>query len=184
MGRLGVIARGRRPRSNPAWILVTAAILAAPTAKAQPSTISGLVFDSLRMALLAGVMVQLSRTPFATRTGPDGRYRLVTQLRGRRTVTLSEPRLDRLMGTISGEVELAAGGEARSDFAIPRQLPAPAVLCADGKPESGTGGAVIGVVRDSSTGLPISGGPVAAYWKSDSPDSAGVRVESGRMAVS
>jgi hypothetical protein len=121
MWLLGVIARGRRPRSNPAGIRIAAAMLAAPAAQTQPSIISGLVFDSLRMAPLAGVTVQLSRTPFATRTGPDGRYRLVTQLRGRRTVTLSEPRLDRLMGTISGEVELAAGGEVRFDFAIPRR---------------------------------------------------------------
>ena len=97
--------------------LVAAAILAAPAAQAQPSIISGLVFDSLRLAPLAGVTVRLSRTPFATRTGPDGRYRLVTQLRGRRTITLTEPRLDRLIGTVIGEVELVAGGEARFDFA-------------------------------------------------------------------
>jgi hypothetical protein len=170
-------------RGRFAGVLVAAAMLAAPAAQAQPSTISGLVFDSLRMLPLAGVTVQLSRTPYATRTGPDGRYRLVTQVRGRRTITLTEPRLDRLMGTISGEVELATGGEVRFDFAIPRRPPAPAALCADSTPESQTGGAVVGVVRDSSTGLPISGAPVAAYWKSDSPDSTGVRkgvrVESG-----
>ncbi|HSE51528.1 MAG TPA: carboxypeptidase regulatory-like domain-containing protein [Gemmatimonadales bacterium] len=157
-------------------------MLTPPAALAQPSVVTGVVFDSLRMVPLAGVTVQLARTPFATRTGADGRYRLVTQVRGRRTVTLSEPRLDRLMGTVSGEVELAAGTEARFDFSIPRLPPAPAALCADSPPESRTG-AVVGVVRDSATGLPISGAPVAAYWKSDTPDSAGVRkgfrVESG-----
>jgi hypothetical protein len=58
---LGVIARGRRPRSNPTGILMTAAMLAPPAALAQPSVVSGLVFDSLRMAPLAGVTVQLSR---------------------------------------------------------------------------------------------------------------------------
>jgi hypothetical protein len=170
-------------RGRFAGVLFFAAILGAPALLAQPSTISGLVFDSLRMTPLAGVTVQLSRTPYATRTGADGRYRLVTQVRGRRTVTLSEPRLDRLMGTVSGEVELAAGGEARFDFAIPRRPPAPTALCADSTPESRILGAAVGVVRDGATGLPISGAPVAAYWKSDSPDSSGVRkgfrVESG-----
>lgn len=172
-----MIRRGFAP------IVVSAALLTPPAALAQSSVLTGLVFDSLRMAPLAGVTVQLSRTPFATRTGPDGRYRLVTQVRGRRTITLSEPRLDRLMGTVSGEVELAAGTEARFDFAIPRRPPAPTALCADSTPESRTAGAVLGVVRDSATGLPISGAPVAAYWKSDTPDSTGVRkgfrVESG-----
>ena len=157
-------------------------MFAPSAALAQPSVVTGLVFDSLRMAPLAGVTVQLARTPYATRTGSDGRYRLVSQVRARRTVTLSEPRLDRLMGTVSGEVELVAGGEARFDFAIPSRPPAPAALCAEGSPESRTG-AVLGVVRDSATGLPISGAPVAAYLKSDSPDSVGVRkgfrVESG-----
>ncbi|HJR35079.1 MAG TPA: hypothetical protein VJ817_09040, partial [Gemmatimonadales bacterium] len=101
---LGVIARGRRPRSNPAAILIAVAMFAPSAALAQPSVVTGLVFDSLRMAPLAGVTVQLARTPYATRTGSDGRYRLVSQVRARRTVTLSEPRLDRLMGTVSGEV--------------------------------------------------------------------------------
>lgn len=164
-------------------LLTSAAMLGAPAVQAQSSTISGLVFDSLRMVPLAGATIQLARTPYATRTGPDGHYRLVTQVRGRRTVTLSEPRLDRLMGSVTGEVELVPGGDVRFDFAIPRYPPAPGALCSDGTPESRTGGAVVGVVRDSTTGLPISGAPVAAYWKSDSPDSAGVRrgvrVESG-----
>lgn len=162
--------------------MVSAAMLVPPAALAQPSVVTGLVFDSLRMAPLAAVTVQLARTPYATRTGPDGRYRLATQVRGRRTVTLSEPRLDRLIGTVSSEVDLVAGGETRFDFFIPSRPPAPAALCTDSTPESRTG-AVLGVVRDSATGLPISGASVAAYWKSDSPDSAGVRkgfrVESG-----
>lgn len=151
-----------------------AAIVTVLVVQGQPSVITGRVFDSLRMAPLAGVSVQLSGTPFATRSGADGTYRLVTELRGRRTLTFAEPRLDRLVGTVTSEVELTPGSEVHFDFAIPRRPPAPSALCTGGSPQTSAGGGVVGVVRDSSTGLPISGAIVAAYWLSDSPDTGGV----------
>lgn len=151
------------------------ALAAVPAAQGQPSVISGRVFDSLRMAPLAGVIVQISGTALEARTGLDGAYRLTTEHKGRRTLTLAEPRLDRLMGTVTSEVELAPGSEVRFEFAIPRRPPAPSVLCGDGSTRTPAGGAVVGVVRDSATGLPISGALVAAYWVPDSPDTGGVR---------
>lgn len=159
------------------------AMMAVPAVQAQPSVITGRVFDSLRMSPLAGVNVQLSGTAFATRTGADGTYRLIAEVRGRRTLTFSEPRLDRLMGTVTSEVELAPGSETLFGFAIPRRPPAPSALCTGDSAQASAGGGVIGVVRDSATGLPISGALVAAYWPSDSSDASGVRrgvkVESG-----
>jgi len=160
-----------------------AAIVAAPAAQGQSSVITGRVFDSLRMAPLAGVSVQLSGTALEARTGADGTYRLTTVLRGRRTLTLAEPRLDRLVGTVTSEVELTPGNAVRFDFAIPRRPPTPSALCIGGAAQSPVLGRVVGVVRDSASGLPISGAMVAAFWLPDSPDSGGarrgVKIESG-----
>ena len=150
--------------------------------QAQPAVVTGRVFDSLRLQPLARVTVQLSGTPFATTTGPDGTYRLAIDLQGKRTLTFTEPRLDRLLGALSSEVDLLRGSEVRVDVAIPRVLPSPMVLCGGGSADTiGVGGAV-GVVRDSSTGLPISGAAVTAFWRSeaDTGDSGrGLQTRSG-----
>jgi hypothetical protein len=162
---------------------VCAAILAVPAAQGQSSVVTGRVFDSLRMRPLGGVSVQLSGTALEARTGADGTYRLTTELKGRRTLTLAEPRLDRLVGTVTSEVELRPWTELRFDFAIPRRPPTPSALCIGGAEQSPVLGGMIGVVRDSTSGLPISGAMVAAYWLPDSPDSSGarrgVKIESG-----
>jgi hypothetical protein len=122
------------------------------------------------MAPLAGVNVRVSGTALETRTDADGNYRLTTDLQGKRIVTLAEPRLDRLLGTVTAEVTISTGAALRLDFAIPRTPPAPASLC----PASAQAGGALGVVRDSVTRLPISGAVVAAYWIPDSiADGAG-----------
>lgn len=156
------------------FVFAVLAFGAVPALWAQPSVITGRVFDSLRMTPLAGVTVQLARTPLATRTGAEGTYRLVTELRGRRTLTFSEPRLDRIMGTVTAEVELSSGSVAQFDLAIPGRPPAPGTVCPAPPADSRSAGAVVGVVRDSATGLPISTAMVAAYWLADSPDTGGV----------
>jgi hypothetical protein len=156
-------------------LLVLLAMAGVPAAQAQPSVITGRVFDSLRMAPLAGVSVQLSGTTLEARTGADGAYRLTTELKGRRTLILTEPRLDRLVGTVTSEVDLTPGSAVQFDFAIPRRPPAVSAVCTgDAAGTAGRGG-VVGVVRDSATGLPISGALVAAFWIPDTPDTGGVR---------
>ena len=137
---------------------------------AQPAVVTGRVFDSLRMQPLVRVTVELAGTPFAVQTDSAGRYRLASELKGKRTVRFSEPRLDRLLGAVSTEVELAPGAEIRLDISIPALRPVPAALCGVAPNDSATGGAV-GVVRDSATGLPISGAKVTAYWQATPPDS-------------
>lgn len=155
------------------WIrtLMGGAALAVAPLHAQPSLIVGRVFDSLRMKPLARVTVELAGTPFTVLTDADGQYRLTTEVKGKRTIRFSEPRLDRLVGAISSEVELTPGSEIRLDVSIPPTPPGPAVVCGLGPGESAAGGAALGVVRDSVTGLPISGAKVTAYWRATPPDS-------------
>lgn len=132
----------------------------------QSATISGTVYDSLRMRPMPDVAVTLSGA-VGTRTAADGSYRLVTVLKGKRTLVFSEPRLDRLIGSLASDVDLKPGADLQVNVVIPRLAPAPGELCRGSK-----GGALVGVVRDSASGLPVTAALVAAYWKGEG-DTAG-----------
>lgn len=147
-------------------------------AQTKSAIVVGRVFDSLRMTPLSRVRITLEGTTYQTSTDSNGVYRLVVDVRGRRTLTFSEPRLVRLIGLITSEVDLEPGSVSQFDFAIPRVPPSPFTICLTDGPTRDSKGAIVGVVRDSSTGLPISGALIASYWAKDTLETQGVRVES------
>jgi len=131
--------------------------------------VTGVVYDSVANAPLAGAVVQLvaadtgARGARSATSDPQGRFELRDVPRGWYTIGFLHPMLDSLglEPTLHG-VYVAGGGTTRSDLAIPPAARIRAALCRAAILDSTA--VVVGIVRDASDGAPIAGASVAAEW--------------------
>jgi hypothetical protein len=131
------------------------------------AAVSGVVYDSVARAPLAAAKVQLvpaDQTLSARTAVADsaGRYSFNGVADGRYTIGFFHPMLDSLgVDAPLKEVTVAGQRPVKVDLSIPSPGRLRTAVCAD---SIGTGGAVIGVVRDARTRAPMAGVTVEARW--------------------
>ncbi len=146
--------------------------------------VSGVVFDSLAGAPLAGATVQWAgvtdRTrAYSTETDSSGRYTLPAVRAGRYLVGFFHPTVDALGVELPPRlVDLGGEEPARVDLGTPDGATFLRALCGNNAPAQRTGGATIGellrpartaaalvgAVRDADSGEPIPGARVVVTW--------------------
>lgn len=166
--------------------------------------VSGVVFDSLAGAPLAGAMVQWvgakdrERTYTAT-ADSLGRYRLPAVRPGRYLAGFFHPNVDALGVELPPVlVDLSGDSPATVDLATPSGALLLPALCGNNAPQQRPGtnadlaellrparaaGAVLGTVRDADTGTPIGGARVVITWTELQAEAGGVRNVRRRVPV-
>jgi hypothetical protein len=137
---------------------------------AAQATVSGVVFDSLARAPLAGAIVQLVGTDSLAATARNavsdslGRYVIPQVPAGRYTIGFFHPMLDSLgLAPPLREVYVLGARPVRADIAIPAPARLRTALCgARGEPT--TGALVVGIVRTAADRAPAEGVTVTADW--------------------
>jgi len=139
------------------------------------ATLSGIVFDSLARAPLAGAWVQLVAAEGASRPARTvasdalGQFTIADVPDGRYTLGFFHPMIDSLgIEPPLRDVTVTRQRAAHADLAIPSGPTIAAAICGvrAGK-DSGVvvqGGTVIGVVRDVPDGAPAAGAKVTGEW--------------------
>lgn len=143
------------------------------------ATVSGVVFDSIAKAPLAGAIVQLvaadnpallGRT---TTSDAIGEYTLSDVPAGRYALGFLHPMLDSLGVDIPPRnVNVASGQSFRVDVGIPSPARLRAAICGPSRQDSI--GVLIGFVRDAQAELPLPGVTVTAEWLEFTLGRAGV----------
>ena len=151
-----------------AWVLVglvaAAGDLWSQSAVATGS-LSGVVFDSLRMAPLAGASVAPEGVPAVTRTDSAGRFTFDSLPAGRYAITVESDALDSLGVAVSTvTVDVVPGTPRSVRLAVPSLRTLLALACR-GMALGDDGGVLAGVVRDAGTGAPLAGATVEVTWK-------------------
>jgi hypothetical protein len=140
------------------------------------ASISGVVFDSIRGAPLAGARVSLAGTADSTRTDAQGRFTLGHLTDGVYALAFDHPRLDSLHFVPDAAlVTVVPPQEIRRDLAIPSVASILAAPCQAA--EGSAVGAAVGRITDRAAGEPLAGVPLIATW--EVPGSA----EPGRAAA-
>lgn len=167
-------------RTALALLLATALPL---TAQDRPGWVTGVVYDSTLSAPLAGATAFLWGTEHMDVTDADGRFRIEGVPAGEYDLSFVHPRLEALgLAPIARPVRVEAGIEARAAVAIPSPATIRHVICGR---EAGSGGVLVGVVRDERTGTPVAGAQVTAAWRTtDYPEMALAETDAaGRYAL-
>jgi hypothetical protein len=144
------------------WGLIClACAVTAPGLRGQETgRVEGTVFDSTAMAPLGGARVALIGTSFVTDSNDDGTFDLEEVPAGSYPVTFFHPRLQELgISASGGRVEVAEGGAARINLAVPSSGTILRAWCAAEAPGSGYA-PVAGFVRDSLTNVSLPGASV------------------------
>lgn len=137
-------------------------VMPAGTARVSRAAMTGIVFDSLRGAPLAGARVFLSGTSLGAVTGADGSYAIDSIPPGKYVVSVLAPRLDSLLlEPPAREVVLSAADAKQVELALPSPRTLAAQLC--GEPMADTASIVLGFVRDTGE-TRASGATVRAEW--------------------
>lgn len=138
------------------------------TTRAGPNTrVSGVVYDSIAQAPLAGAMVQLvaadSPASFSRTTSSDsrGRFAFDAVPDGRYALGFIHPMLDSL-GIEPPQRDVVVRGErsVRADLAIPSAERLQLAICGPGA----LNGVVIGYARDALSRAPVAGVTVSVTW--------------------
>lgn len=137
--------------------------------RASGATISGVVRDSIARAPLAGALVQLvaadnpARLDRSTISDSLGRFTLNDVPEGRHKLGFIHPMLDSLgVDAPLREVFVNGDGEVKADLAIPSAQRLRKAICGNAAKDTGT--VVVGIVRDSKDGAPMSGVTVTGEW--------------------
>lgn len=132
-------------------------------------TVSGVIYDSLALAPLAGAAVQLvgSDNParFARTVMSDslGRYVIGDVPSGRFMVGFFHPVLDALGISVPARAVTVDSDDVRADLAIPSAPVLRTALCGPTSPGK-SGGVMVGVVRSARDRAPVAGATVIADW--------------------
>jgi hypothetical protein len=168
--------------------------------------VSGVVFDSLAGAPLAGATVQWAHETdrnrtYTTQSDSTGRYALPAVRLGRYIVGFFHPSVDALGVDLPPIlVELAGDSAARVDLATPGTGALLPALCGNNAPAQRIGGAslgdllrparaaaaITGAVRDADSGEPVPGARVVVTWtelQTEGDASAGTTVRNVRRRV-
>jgi len=144
-----------------------AAAQATDSTRPPAAQVSGVVYDSIARAPLAGAMVQLvtadnpASLSRATSSDSRGRFTFDSVPKGRYTLGFFHPMLDSL-GIEPPERELAVRGErvVHIDLAIPSPERIQLAICGAGT----LGGVIVGYVRDARSRAPAPGVTVSVTW--------------------
>ena len=138
------------------------------TTRAGPGTrVSGVVYDSIAQAPLAGAIVQLvaadDPASFSRTTSSDsrGRFAFDGVPDGRYTLGFFHPMLDSLgIESPERDVVVRDGRSVQADLAIPSAERLQVAICGAGT----LNGVVIGYVRDALSRAPVAGATVSVTW--------------------
>jgi hypothetical protein len=140
------------------------------TAPVSGAVVSGVTYDSLAHAPLAGAMVQLvsaddpTRFSRSTTSDPLGRFTVADIPDGRYTLGFVHPMLDSLgMDSPTRALSVSGSAPVRIDLAIPSPARLRAAVCGP-RPEPDEGAVIVGVVRAAEDGAPVAGVTVLAQW--------------------
>ncbi len=145
--------------------------------------LAGMVIDSTRGAPLARAEVRLAGTGHHTVTDGAGRFRLGGLPGGDYTLAVTHARLDSLeLPPLKRPVALQAGHTEMADLAIPSLSTILAAACEGERYPATT--VLVGMVRDSASGIPLPGAEVALSWNLPDPARIEVQADSrGRYAA-
>lgn len=153
-----------------------------------PALVSGVVWDSLAAAPLAGAVVQVVdaatlRDLRSARADSLGRWRLAPLPPGRWLLAIVHPTLDELdLDSPNIPLDLAPGSALDLTLGLPGPRQMRAVLCGAAAPGDSSG-ALVGLVRDAESGEPVEGALVSAVWNELTISAAGLRQERRRIPV-
>jgi hypothetical protein len=147
-------------------VVITAATLLSRLASAQSAgvVVSGIVYDSIAHAPLAGAAVQLAAEHFGRNVTSDslGRFTFSDVPDGRYMLGFFHPMLDSLgLDAPVREISVMGHQPLRVDVAIPSPARYRAAVCGA---KSDSGAVLIGVVRDARDGAPATDVNVTAEW--------------------
>ena len=166
-----------------AALLCVATRAAAQTTAAPLATravISGVVYDSVAKAPLAGAEVQLVAADNPALLGPtatsdaSGHFSLSNVQDGRYKLGFFHAMLDSIgIDPPPRDVTVAGPRPVHMDLAIPAPARIRAAVC--GKtPATGQGALVLGIVRDATTGAPVAAVTVTGQWAEIAIDKGGI----------
>lgn len=152
------------------------------------TSVSGIVYDSVARAPLAGASVQLVEAnkrerSYTATTDSSGRFEIPRVRSGQYLAGFFHPSLDAL--GLEPPLKLVTIGATPID-ALNLAIPAPArvlaALCGARAAADSTG-AMVGVVRNADTGVPAPGARVIVSWTDVVIDQKGLRSERRRVPV-
>ncbi len=134
--------------------------------------VTGVIFDSTRVAPLEGVRVAITGTDFVARTDSSGEFHLAVPLEGDYAVSFSHPWLDSIGFTAPDrKLSLARESETSVSFNVPTATAMTERLCGEG-----FGGldskVIVGLVTESD-GDPAGEATVTASWQRIVPSDSG-----------
>jgi protocatechuate 3,4-dioxygenase beta subunit len=149
----------------------------------QVGALEGTVADSATGAPLAGARVTLQGTGRLAVADERGRWRLDSVPAGGFGVTFSHPAADTLVvDAPTQRVSVAPDRTTTVALLLPPATTLKARACAADFSSAGTHAAVVGVVTDGATGVPVPGAAVTVAW-STFARSAGVIAESVKQTT-
>lgn len=135
-----------------------------------PVAVTGMVYDSVAHAPLAGALVQLVDPQHASRaynatTDSLGKFTMPSVIPGRYVAGFYHPALEALgiQPPLTG-VEVVAGRPTPIDLEVPGATTISAAVCG-ARAATDSSGALVGIVRDADSGTPIGGARVIATWQ-------------------
>lgn len=133
--------------------------------RASPTTVRGVLFDSLNKVPLAGATVWVDGNIETATTDALGRFALTSIEPGQRFIAFSSPTLDSIgIGTLSKPITVTADGNTSVSLAVPSFAGVWRALCADARAVNGDSGIIWGTIRDAATHVRYSGARTVIQW--------------------
>lgn len=132
---------------------------------ANPTTVRGVLFDSLNQVPLVGATVWVDGNIETATTDALGRFALTTVEPGQRFIAFSSPTLDSIgIGTLSKAITVSADGNTTVSLAVPSFAGVWRALCADARVVNADSGILWGTIRDAASRVRYSGARTVIQW--------------------
>ena len=151
------------------WKSLVLLIAAAQLASGQAG-VSGVVYDSIARAPLAGATVQLlgadlpGRVVLIRTSDAAGRFAFDSVPDGQYSLGFFHPRLDSLGIEPGPQNVVVAGRSVRADLAVPSPARLRATLCGAQSPADSGGALMVGFIRDARDLSPVESATIAGQW--------------------